>query len=69
MIERLQADGYDMSRPDYGMTIPAQTLPQAQQAFLAHYGIEGAAPEAQVCAAAQKEIAAETRVGRYLATK
>ncbi len=66
VIERLQADGYDMSRPDYGMTIPAETLPGAQQGFLAHYDIEGAAPEARVCAAGRNEMAAGTRVGSYL---
>jgi len=63
--EKLETDGFDPDNPFAGMIDPAPMMRDLQQAFLDKYPIEGGS-EAEVCTAANQEIAEETAIGKYL---
>jgi len=67
VIERLESDGFDTSRPDGGMLLPQEQIITMQDAFADKHGLsEDEVTEDIVCAAGRAEIAAGSTMGRYL---
>ena len=67
VLARLDADGFDTTRADAGMTDPTMEILQRQQAFVERHGLLEAPSEAQVCAAGLAEIASASQMGSFLA--
>lgn len=66
VLARLEADGFDTTRADAGMTDPTMEILQRQQAFVERHDLPDAPGEAEVCAAGLAEIAAASQMGSFL---
>jgi hypothetical protein len=66
VIERLAADGFDPATLEQDMADPSEIFMERRAAFLEKHGLNDAAPEGAVCAAALAEIAEGTGVGALL---
>lgn len=66
VLAQLEADGFDTTRADAGMTDPSMEILQRQQAFVERHELPDAPGEPEVCAAGMAEIAADTQMGSFL---
>ncbi len=66
VLARLDAEGFDTSRPDGGMAPSREAFVELQAAFVARHGLEGDVTEEMVCAAGRAEIADGTGIGGFL---
>lgn len=66
VMMRLNSDGFDISRPDGGMSGAQERIETAQKEFMLKHGLEGVITNEMVCAAARTEIADDTLVGSLL---
>ena len=66
VLDRLTADGFDLSVPGMGMESAEAPLAARQQAFMAKHGLSDGAAQDVVCAAARAEIAEGTQIGQLL---
>ncbi len=63
---RLEADGFDKTLPDAGMTRPHAELITRSEAFFARYGLDDGSSEADFCAAGLSEIASGSQLGSLM---
>jgi len=66
VLARLAEDGFDPSSPDPTMEDPSAVLNARLRALFEGHGLSDGVSEAQVCAAARAEMAAESDVGNVL---
>ena len=66
VLEKLDEDGFDISRADGGMLAPDDRFELLQQAFMLKHDLTGVITSEMVCAAGLAEIAEDTPIGRLL---
>ena len=66
VMQRLQADGFDVTRADAGMSASKEAFAAAQADFVGRHGLAGSPPAEKVCAAGRSEMSADSLIGRYL---
>ena len=66
ILQRLQEDGFDVSRPDAGMLPSNEKFAAQQKAFLQKHGLDTAPTAEKACAAALIEIAEGSGIGDLL---
>jgi hypothetical protein len=67
VMDRLAADGFDVGAPLAGqMADPVEVFAERRADLLERHGLNDAAPEDAVCAAARAEIAGGTGIGALL---
>ena len=66
LLQRLDSDGFDISRADAGMEEPTDRFTALQEAFLVKHGLSEGIGEDEVCAAGRAEIDEGTEIGTYL---
>ena len=66
VLAQLEADGFDTTRADAGMTDPTTEILARQQAFVERHSLPDAPGEPEVCAAGMAEIAAASQMGSFL---
>ena len=66
VLNRLEADGFDVTTADLGMQDATDAIKERQDAFLAKHTLSDGASIESVCAAARVEMAEGTQIGTYL---
>lgn len=66
VLQRLLDDGFDLERPDGGMTESQDKFASAQVAFMEKHGLEGTISNDMICAAGKAEMADKSAIGMLL---
>lgn len=66
ILQQLESDGFDVTRPDAGMLPTAEAFETRQQAFLQKHGLDTDPTPENACAAALAEIAEGSEIGGLL---
>lgn len=68
ILQRLEADGFDVSRSEAGMLPSTEAFDARQQEFLTKHGLSDTATPDAACAAAEAEMAEGSAIGTLLLT-
>ena len=66
ILQQLEADGFDTSRPDAGIEDPSAVLNERLAALMNSHGLSSGADEDAVCAAARAEMSEGGLLAGYL---